>query len=369
MDTFERSGPAPSRHRSLAHLQEVAWRAADDRRAVLSVRRAGGRARLVHARPRVCRARPVRPSSAASPADFSTSGPGCATRACPDCYPDHYPRHQEPSPRIPFKGSGARVSGRYAGRSRPRTSATRPFLDARAGLLHAASRAVVGAPAAMGLPALAGRGRYLDVGCGSGASLGAATALGWQVSGIEADAAAAREGATLHGSEITRATCSSAPFGIGVLRRRQRVPRAGARARSGRGRAPDARVAGAGRARDHRGAECGRPRRVPVRHARGQVSSCRAISPTSRRTVSRRAVERAGGRIVWCWHQAKPRYYLWSLGHWLARPRVAIARAVRRVAAGLRRAEADAGGRAAVLSRWARRGEVIRVGVVKDSGG
>src|SRR5262249_56029072 len=22
-----------------------------------------------------------------------------------DCYPDHYPRHQEPSPRIPFKGS------------------------------------------------------------------------------------------------------------------------------------------------------------------------------------------------------------------------------------------------------------------------
>ena len=26
-----------------------------------------------------------------------------------DCYPDHYPRHQEPSPRIPFKGSPARI--------------------------------------------------------------------------------------------------------------------------------------------------------------------------------------------------------------------------------------------------------------------
>ncbi len=26
-----------------------------------------------------------------------------------DCYPDHYPRHQEPSPRIPFKGSPGRV--------------------------------------------------------------------------------------------------------------------------------------------------------------------------------------------------------------------------------------------------------------------
>jgi len=25
------------------------------------------------------------------------------------CYPDHYPRHQEPSPRVPFKGSAARI--------------------------------------------------------------------------------------------------------------------------------------------------------------------------------------------------------------------------------------------------------------------
>src|SRR5882672_6225198 len=26
-----------------------------------------------------------------------------------DCYPDHYPRHQEPSPRIPLKGSRGRI--------------------------------------------------------------------------------------------------------------------------------------------------------------------------------------------------------------------------------------------------------------------
>ncbi|HKB23770.1 MAG TPA: class I SAM-dependent methyltransferase, partial [Methylomirabilota bacterium] len=26
-----------------------------------------------------------------------------------------------------------------------------------------------------------------------------------------------------------------------------------------------------------------------------------------------RAVRLAGGRVAWCWHQAKPRYYLWSL--------------------------------------------------------
>src|SRR5213596_814404 len=31
------------------------------------------------------------------------------------CYPDHYPRHQEPSPRVPFKGSPARIRAvRYA---------------------------------------------------------------------------------------------------------------------------------------------------------------------------------------------------------------------------------------------------------------
>src|SRR5207244_4432781 len=28
-----------------------------------------------------------------------------------------------------------------------------------------------------------------------------------------------------------------------------------------------------------------------------------------------RTVRKAGGRVVWCWHQAKPRYYLWSLSH------------------------------------------------------
>jgi hypothetical protein len=33
------------------------------------------------------------------------------------CYPDHYPRHQEPSPRVPFKGSPA-ASGPSGTRSR-----------------------------------------------------------------------------------------------------------------------------------------------------------------------------------------------------------------------------------------------------------
>src|SRR5262249_39275935 len=28
-------------------------------------------------------------------------------------------------------------------------------------------------------------------------------------------------------------------------------------------------------------------------------------------------IDRAGGRVVWAWHQAKPRTYLWSLSAWL----------------------------------------------------
>src|SRR5262249_58695230 len=40
-------------------------------------------------------------------------------------------------------------------------------------------------------PPWIGAGRYLDVGCGSGGSLGVARALGWRVAGIEMDDAAA----------------------------------------------------------------------------------------------------------------------------------------------------------------------------------
>src|SRR2546428_14015400 len=40
-------------------------------------------------------------------------------------------------------------------------------------------------------PPWIGSGRYLDVGCGSGAALAVAKALGWRIAGIEMDAAAA----------------------------------------------------------------------------------------------------------------------------------------------------------------------------------
>src|SRR2546430_17506428 len=61
-------------------------------------------------------------------------------------------------------------------------------------------------------PPWRGDGRYLDVGCGSGASLGVAQALGWRVAGIEMDTAAA-EKARRFTEEIYVGDVRSAPFG------------------------------------------------------------------------------------------------------------------------------------------------------------
>src|SRR2546430_14297905 len=61
-------------------------------------------------------------------------------------------------------------------------------------------------------PPWRGDGRYLDVGCGSGASLGVAQALGWRVAGIEMDTAAA-EKARRFTKEIYVGDVRSAPFG------------------------------------------------------------------------------------------------------------------------------------------------------------
>jgi len=66
--------------------------------------------------------------------------------------------------------------------------------------------------------------------------------------------------------------------------------------------------------------------------------------------------------VVWCWHQAKPRYYLWSLGHWLRDHRASwLARGTewRPVYGALKLALELT----LPLARWTRRGEVIRVGI------
>src|SRR5260370_825275 len=63
-------------------------------------------------------------------------------------------------------------------------------------------------------PAWRGRGRYLDVGCGSGGALGVAAALGWQVAGVEVDAAAAAK-ARRFTPRVHTGDLQAAPFAAG----------------------------------------------------------------------------------------------------------------------------------------------------------
>ena len=66
--------------------------------------------------------------------------------------------------------------------------------------------------------------------------------------------------------------------------------------------------------------------------------------------------------MVWCWHGAKPRYYLWSLAAWLrdhGRTRLA-SDTERRLVYGLLKIFLEV---TLPLVRLARRGEVIRVGI------
>ena len=105
------------------------------------------------------------------------------------CYPDHYPRHQEPSPRMPIKGSKSRQrAARWALASGLGYEALR---DARVSLLARLRGRRLLRRIRWSCPPWVGAGRYLDVGCGSGGALGVARALGWRVAGIEMDDAAA----------------------------------------------------------------------------------------------------------------------------------------------------------------------------------
>jgi len=74
---------------------------------------------------------------------------------------------------------------------------------------------------------------------------------------------------------------------------------------------------------------------------------------------------KAGGRIVWCWHHAKPRSYLWSLSAllrdrgWNRLAKLTESRPVY----GVLKLGLEV---SLPLVRLARRGEAIRVGVVRD---
>jgi SAM-dependent methyltransferase len=277
------------------------------------------------------------------------------------CYPDHYPRHQEPSPRAPFKGSPARIRAvRYALAS---GLGYRAFRDEHASVLTRLRARPILRRIRWSCPPWRGAGRYLDVGCGSGAALGVARELGWQVSGIEMDDAAAAM-ARRFSDEVYVGDILSAPIGPGrfdvvtafhvlehvpdpvaVARRMLdwlapggllivEVPNAGGLGASLFGRAWS-------------GLEL--PRHLSH------------FTPATLETV----IRKAGGRVVWSWHQGKPRTYLWSLSALLRD------RGWNRLA-GLGESRAAYGvlklGLEVLLPlvRLARRGEAIRVGAVRN---
>lgn len=274
------------------------------------------------------------------------------------CYPDHYPRHQEPSPRVPFKGSSARVrAARWALASRLGYGSLR---ETGAGLATRARAALLFRRIKWDCPPWRGQGRYLDVGCGSGGALGVAQALGWRVAGVEVDEAAA-EKARRFGPRVHAGDLLGAPFARGefdcvtALHVLEHVPDpVGAVRRMLEWLAPGGllviEVPNAG----------GLGARLFGRAWSG-LDLPRHLSHLTPATLGA-IVERAGGRVVWIWHQAKPRYYLRSLGFWLRdRDHARLARLAEwRPVYGVLKLGLEL---ALPLVRWAGRGEVIRVGI------
>ncbi len=277
-----------------------------------------------------------------------------------DCYPDHYPRHQEPSPRVPFKGSRHRVSAvRWALAA---GLGYRAFRDGAVPLLTRLRGRLLLRRLRWDCPPWIGQGRYLDVGCGSGAALGVARVLGWQVAGIEPDEAAAGK-ARRFTEEIYIGDALLAPFPSGrfdlvtAMHVVEHVPDPVRLVR----RMVDWLAPGGLLIIEVPNAD-GLGARLFGRAWSG-LELPRHLSHFSPETL-RRVVERAGGRVVWCWHRAKPRHYLWSLRHWLRDRRLhRLARLTgsRLVYGGLKLILEVA---LPLISR-AGRGEVIRVGVAK----
>jgi len=206
-----------------------------------------------------------------------------------------------------------------------------------------------------------GAGRYLDVGCGSGSALGVARSLGWRVSGIERDAAAAakarRFSDAVYTGDVLSAPCPRGEFDVvtafhvlehvpdpvAVVRRMLEwlapggllvieVPNAG-----GLGAA----LFGA---------------------AWSGLELPRHLSQFTPESLAR-AVALAGGRVAWERHRAAPRHYLRSL-HSAASDRgwERLARLTRlRLSRGALKLFLEI---ALPLAGRLRRGEVVRIGVV-----
>jgi SAM-dependent methyltransferase len=198
------------------------------------------------------------------------------------------------------------------------------------------------------------------VGCGSGGALGVAQALGWHVAGVEVDEAAAKKARRfserVHVGDLLGARFEAGEFDVvTALHVLEHVPDpVGAVRRMLEWLAPDGLLI------------------VEVPNAGGLGASLfgrawsglelpRHLSHFTPATLER-VVGQAGGRVVWCWHQAKPRYYLWSLGFWLRdRGLAGPARVAEwRPVYGALKLFLEL---TLPVARWVGRGEVIRVGV------
>ena len=277
------------------------------------------------------------------------------------CYPDHYPRHQEPSPRMPIKGSpGRQRAARWALAEGLGYEALR---DANVSL----ATKIRGRRLLRGIrwscPPWTGAGRYLDVGCGSGGALGVARALGWRVAGIEMDDAAAAK-ARRFTDELHVGDVLTAPFAPGrfdvvtAFHVLEHVPDPVAAARRmldwlapGGLLIVEVPNAGGLGARLFGGAWAGLELPRHLSH----------FTPATLEAV----MKKAGGEVVWTWHQAKPRTYLWSLSAWLSdRGWSVLARATElRPVYGALKLGLEV---VVPLVRRARRGEAIRIGAVRN---
>jgi SAM-dependent methyltransferase len=275
------------------------------------------------------------------------------------CYPDEYPRHQEPSLRLPLTGSPGRVrAARHAlasslGYDRLAPTAPSMLVRLRGGML---ARTLT-----WHCPPWRGQGRYLDVGCGSGATLGVAKALGWKTSGIEVSGAAAAR-ARRYADELHVGDALDAPFAargfdvVSAFHVIEHVPDPVAVVRRMLGWLDDGglviiEVPNAG----------GLGARLFGRAWSG-LELPRHLFHFTPETL-RRLVELAGGHVVWERQQAKPRHYIWSLRLWLGDHSASwVARLTeRRAVYGVVKLALEL-----MLPLVSRRGvgEVIRVGVV-----
>jgi SAM-dependent methyltransferase len=229
-----------------------------------------------------------------------------------DCYPDGYPRHQEPSPRSPFRGPAAR---QRAARWALAWALGYPPPPDPPSVLDRWRAWRLGPRIVWDCPPCVGARRLLDVGCGSGGFLGVARDLGWQCAGIEMDPAAAAK-ARRYTPSIFIGDILEAPFTPGtfdlvtafhVLEHVPEPRRVLERmldwtADEGRVIVEVPNAGGLGASL--------------FRAAWSGLELPRHLSHFTPATLGR-LVEQSGGRLVRWRHRAKPRQYLWSLGHWL----------------------------------------------------